>query len=226
MEEEETQITPHLPPTKQECSLMTWSLIINSPSTLPSTLLTSKVRTRTSWEEEKTRNKHFLQLPKSDMFLNDDLVTVGSEEVKKVEDVDTADFIKASFENAGYCVALGEVIDIEIMIDNPGAKIIVKQDKQEDGVLVCPVDKPFFVFCRGWASLFPLLTRHNYGLACKMLSKGDIIMVAITKKKSISIAMKDKTKRQGNKRKQENYKDEQPIDLSFKRHNISCRHAS
>ena len=227
MEEEKIQIMSTLPPTKQECPLMTWSLIINSSCTLPSTtLLTSKVTTRTSWEEKNTRNMQLLHLPRLDMFLNDDLVMVGSGEVKKMEDVNTADFIKASFENNVYCVALGEVIDIEILIANHDAKIIVKQAKQEDGLLVCPVDKPFFVFCKGWASLFPLLTKQNYGLACKMLSKGDTIMVAITKKKCISFPMKDKIKRQGKKRKHENYKDEQPIDLSLKRHNILFSKAS
>ena len=216
MEEKEIRIMSTFPPTKQESPLITRSLIINNSCTLSSTILTSRVTARTSWEGENTRNMQILHLPRLDMFLNDDLVMVESGEVKKVEDVDTADFIKASFENDVYCVALGEVIDIEILSANHEARIIVKQANEEDGVLVCPWDKPFFVVCRGWASLFPLLTKQNYGLACKMLSKGDNIMVAISKKKSILFPMKDKIKIQGTKMKHENHKDEQPIDLSFK----------
>ena len=216
IKKEEIRIMSTFTPSKQESPLFPQSLIINNSCTLSSTLLTSRVTARTSWEGKNTRNMQIFHLPRLNMFQKDDLVMVESGGVKKVEDVDTADFIKASFENDVYCVALGEVIDIEILIANPEAKIIVKQANQEDGVLVCPVDKPFFEFCRGWASLFPLLTKQNYGLACKMLSKGDKIMVAISKKKSILFPMKDKIKIQGTKMKHENHKDEQPIDLSFK----------
>ena len=117
--------------------------------------------------------------------------------------------------------------DIEI-VNTDTAKITLKQSDDDEILLVCPVDKAFFVLCSGWASIFPHLTKSMYGLSCKGLSVGDIIMVAKTKQSggarrhsSISVhkrqiqEIEDQSIQE--KKEKEDSDDEQPKDLSIKR---------
>lgn len=234
MEEEESRTTPPFPPTMQCSSLVTFSLVTSRASSSPVTSLTWRVSSRTSWRETVSQpalSQNIFRLPRIGRFRKDDLVRLREEEAKKVEDITTSDFITASIDSDEHSMALGEIKDIAIVNDNT-ARVTVKQANTEDALLTCQVDQPFFIFCAGWASLFPLLTSNKYGLSCKVLSRGDIIMVARDKlmrrkrRQNLNTTIvapfitKDKTetqiRRDSNELSEED-DEEQPTDLSVKR---------
>ena len=171
-------------------------------------------------------SQNILRLPRIGRFREEDLVRVREEEAKKVEDITTSDFITASIDSDEHSMALGEIKDIAIVNDDT-ARVTVKQANTEDALLTCQVDQPFFIFCAGWASLFPLLTSNKYGISCKVLSRGDIIMVARDKlmreRRQDLNTTKKKTETQMRKGSNEFFKDddeEQPSDLRVKRHTL------
>jgi hypothetical protein len=199
------------PPIKQYCPLLTF--------------LTDMVTTRASGEE--ARRQRLCKSPRLGGFRNDELVRVGDEDIKKVEDIVTTDFIKASIDNDKERIVLSEIKSIAIVSDGT-AKLTLKQDNEADATLVCAVDQPFFIFSAGWASLFPLLTKNNYGISCRILSMGDTIMVARTNVRRQEIKS-NPAFIHGNDHKvieapsddHETHKEgdnEQPTDLSMKRH--------
>ena len=214
-----------LPPTKQYCPLLTFSWVISRASSLPVTFLTDMVSTRASWEE--TSRQSVCKLPRLGGFRNDELVRVGEEDIKKVEDIVTTDFIKASIDNDKESIVLLEIESIGIVSENT-AKLTLKQDNEADATLVCGVDQPFFIFGAGWASLFPLMTKNKYGISCRILSMGDTIMVARNKLRRQEmktypafIHAKDNKVTGAKSDDHETYKEgdnEQPTDLSIKRH--------
>ena len=217
------------PPFKKNCSLVTFSWVMSSATPPTATLLTNRVNMRSSWEEARTDyspGQNIYQVPRLTRFRQDHLVKVIAGDVKNVEDITTSDFIRASVDNPGYSIDICEIKDIEI-INADTAKLRVKQANEEEATMVCPVDKPLFVFCSGWASLFPDLTKTIFGLTCKVLSRGDIIMVAKNRQLvQTSRASNSPEKDNHNIQRQaieEKYKDdddedEQPKDFSFKSH--------
>ena len=233
MEEEESRTTPPFPPTNQNCSLVSFSFVTSTASSSPVTAPSWRVSSRTSWRETASQpalSQNIFRLPRIGRFRKEDLVRVREEEAKKVEDITTSDFITASIDSDEHSMALGEIKDIAIVNDNT-ARVTVKQTNAEDALLTCQVDQPFFIFCAGWASLFPLLTSNKYGLSCKVLSRGDIIMVARDKQMRESRqdldtsrvspwATKEKTEthiRKDSNELSEDDDEEQPTDLSVKR---------
>jgi hypothetical protein len=225
MEEDGLSEKLPLPPMKQYSPLLTFSWVISGASSLPVTFLTDMVTTRASGEEA---GRHSVcKSPRLGGFRNDELVRVGEEDIKKVEDIVTTDFIKASIDNNKESTVLMKIKGIVIVSDDT-AKLILKQDNEEDATLVCGVDQPFFIFGVGWASLFPLMTKHKYGISCRIISMGDTIMVARNKPRRQEMKTNPAfihaneykvTEVQSNDH--ETYKEgdnEQPTDLSIKRH--------
>jgi hypothetical protein len=225
MEEDELSEKLPFPPTKQYCPLLTSSWVISIASSLPVTFLTGKVSTRTSGEEASRQS--ICKTPRLGGFRNDELVRVGEEDIKKVEDVVNTDFIKASIDNDKESIVLIEIKSIVIVSDGT-AKLTLKQDNEADATLVCGVDQPFFIFSAGWASLFPLMTKNKHGISCRILSMGDTIMVAQNKLRrqemksnAAFIHGKNNNVTEAQSDDQETYTEghnEQPTDLSMKRH--------
>ena len=167
--------------------------------------------------------------PGMDSFKNDALVRVAAAEVKKVEDIVTADFIKASIDSDDKSIVLTELKNIEVVSETNTANLtLILEDTNV--TLVCQDDQPFFTFCAGWSSLFPPLTMAKYGLSCKVLSMGDNIMVLRNKhgrkrRHEIRTSIRRDFKKTGktvtqvrkdcNETSEDD--DEQPIDLSIKR---------
>ena len=103
-------------------------------------------------------------------------VEFGGEKVKKVEDLSTDDFIKASKSTDDAFADLAKLVNI--VITRNSAKLVFTIGQDDTKVtLVCDDDQPFFVFCAGWSSLSPLLTKAKYNLSSNVLSVGDICMV-------------------------------------------------
>eukprot|EP00092_Neocalanus_flemingeri_P037448 GFUD01040779.1.p1 GENE.GFUD01040779.1~~GFUD01040779.1.p1 ORF type:complete len:258 (+),score=75.83 GFUD01040779.1:45-818(+) len=177
--------TAPFPPSRQDCSSVIFSLVTSRPSSSPATFLTDSVRIRTSWKEKprQSRLRYSLydglkncKLPDMESFKNDTVVRVAGEEVKRVEDILTDDFIRASNNSHDTSVDMAELRHItRVHETNTAGLRFIHGDT--DVTLVCQLDQPFYRFCTGWSSLFPLLTKAKYGLTCKTLSIGDICMV-------------------------------------------------
>ena len=87
-------------------------------------------------------------------------------------------------------IDLARLVKIEAEKDST-TKIVFSIGKEDtDVTLVCDDDQPFFVFCSGWASFSPSLTKDRYSLSCKLLSVGDICLVLRAKEgKESSVAI-------------------------------------
>ena len=225
MEEDELSEKLPLPLIKQYCPLLTFSCVISRASSLPVTFLTDMVTTRAILEEASMQS--VCKLPRLGGFRNDELVRVWEEDIKKVEDIVTTDFIKGSIDNNKESIVLLEIKSIAIVSDNT-AKLTLQKDNEADATLVCGVDQPFFIFGAGWASLFPLMTKNKYGISCSILSMGDTIMVTRNKLRRQElkanpafIHAKDNKVIETQSNDHETYREgdnEQPTDLSIKRH--------
>ena len=114
---EEDELSEKLPflPTKQYCPLLTFSCVISRSSSLPVTFLTDMVTTRASGEDASRQS--ICKSPRLGGFRNDELVRVGEEDIKKVEDIVTTDFIKAYIDHDKESIVLMEIkaLDLSMM---------------------------------------------------------------------------------------------------------------
>ena len=112
------------------------------------------------------------------------VVGVGEQGWKKVQDLATDDFIKASNSSDACYADLATLVQIINEKEENSAKLIFKIGHDDINVtFVCDDGHPFFVFCSGWASLSPLLTKVKYSLSCKVLTVGDICLVLRDRRK-------------------------------------------
>lgn len=171
MDEEESMTTLTTSTTKQDNSSVRLSLVINKDSSFPVTFLAHKDTAKTSWEQTACLFS-WSWIPAK--------VRVLDETVKDIEDIETFDFIKASRKCKDKFIILKEIQNIE-MIDANTVKLTLECGVEEEASLICRIEQPFFIFCAGWASLVPFMTKDKYGISCKILSEGDIIIGARTK---------------------------------------------
>ena len=106
----------------------------------------------------------------------------GIHPCKKIQDLTTEDFIKASKSSDDLCIDLATLVTILAEKEGDLSKLVFRID-DTNVTLVCNDDHPFFVFCSGWSSLSPLLTKVKYSLSCKLLSMGDICLMVRERKK-------------------------------------------
>ena len=146
---------------------------------------------------------------------------VGGKSWKVVQDLSTEDFIKTSNQSSDYFADLAKLVQIIVEKETKSYKLIFTIGHDDTNVtFACDDDYPFFVFCSGWSSLSPLLTKVKYSLSCKVLSVGDICLVTRERKDSIRrnediyskmiIDIDDEDD-------DTDYADNQPTDLSIKK---------
>ena len=102
---------------------------------------------------------------------------------KSIQSLATDDFIKASNYSDEFYTDLAKLVKILSEKERKCTKLIFQMDGIENVTLVCDDDHPFFVFCSGWSSLSPLLTKVKYNVSCRLLSVGDICLVLRNRKK-------------------------------------------
>ena len=151
------------------------------------------------------------------------LVTVrgpggGGESWKVVHDLSTEDFIKASNNSRDYFADLATLVQVIVEKETKSAKLIFTIGHDDTNVtFVCDDDYPFFVFCSGWSSLSPLLTKVKYSLSCKVLSVGDICLVTRERKDIIRRNEDICSKMIVDVDDDTDYDNDQPKDLSIKK---------
>ena len=117
-------------------------------------------------------------------FLNGFVKDPGAKQgCKSIQNLATDDFIKASNYSDEFYTDLAKLVDIVSDKERKCTKLIFQMEDNENATLVCDDDHPFFVFCSGWSSLSPLLTKVKYNVSCRLLSVGDICLVLRERKK-------------------------------------------
>jgi len=108
-------------------------------------------------------------------FQKGSLIQLANGQMKKVEELETQDFINSAKANQDVFLDHSTLISIENEDKSEQITLtfIVGKDKIEVKV-TAPPEHPFFVYGRSWSSLSPEASMTRYGLECHQLSIGDV----------------------------------------------------
>ncbi|XP_022652272.1 ataxin-1-like isoform X2 [Varroa destructor] len=120
-------------------------------------------------------------------FKRGSIIRLADGKLRTVEQVSTEDLVQSAEATPGVQLDSSRVLRLEPAHQSHAILITfaVASSKQEVSV-ESPVDRPFFVFNRGWSSCDPPKTLHKLGLQCHKLQPGDIC-VTLSKNVSASV---------------------------------------
>ncbi|TTL88699.1 Ataxin-1-like [Bagarius yarrelli] len=114
-------------------------------------------------------------------FTKGAIIQLATGELKRVEDLQTQDFVRSAEASTGLKIDSSMVVDIRTSSQRPGlvALRFAVGECQSKVSIDVPPEHPFFVFGQGWSSCSPERTAQLYGLTCHHLQVGDVC-VSIT----------------------------------------------
>lgn len=114
-------------------------------------------------------------------FMKGAIIQLATGELKRVEDLQTQDFVRSAEVSGGLKIDSSMVVDIRASQQRPGLVSLhfTVGEQQSKVTIDVPPEHPFFVFGQGWSSCSPERTAQLYGLACHHLQAGDVC-VSIT----------------------------------------------
>lgn len=114
-------------------------------------------------------------------FMKGAIIQLATGELKRVEDLQTQDFVRSAEVSGGLKIDSSLVMDIRASQQRPGLVSLhfTVGEQQSKVAIDVPPEHPFFVFGQGWSSCSPERTAQLYGLACHHLQVGDMC-VSIT----------------------------------------------
>ncbi|XP_077420576.1 ataxin-1-like [Vanacampus margaritifer] len=114
-------------------------------------------------------------------FMKGAIIQLASGELKRVEDLQTQDFVRSAELSGGLKIDSSMVVDIRASQQRPGLVTLhfTVGEQQSKVTIDVPPEHPFFVFGQGWSSYSPERTSQLYGLACHQMQVGDVC-VSIT----------------------------------------------
>lgn len=114
-------------------------------------------------------------------FMKGAIIQLETGELKRVEDLQTQDFVRSAEVSGGLKIDSSMVVDIRASQQRPGLVSLhfTVGEQQSKVTIDVPPEHPFFVFGQGWSSCSPERTAQLYGLACHHLQVGDVC-VSIT----------------------------------------------
>lgn len=114
-------------------------------------------------------------------FMKGAIIQLATGELKRVEDLQTHDFVRSAEVSGGLKIDSSMVVDIRASQQRPGLVSLqfTVGEQQSKVTIDVPPEHPFFVFGQGWSSCSPERTGQLYGLACHHLQVGDMC-VSIT----------------------------------------------
>lgn len=125
-------------------------------------------------------NHSHLQYPQH--FMRGSIIQLANNELKRVEDLETEDFVQSADISSDLKIDSCTVVKIE---EDPsqGTAVLgfVVGEHKVMVKVVATLEHPFFVFGRGWSSCEPDRTIQRFGLQCKPLIVGDVC-VSLTHK--------------------------------------------
>ncbi|XP_068429315.1 ataxin-1-like [Clinocottus analis] len=119
--------------------------------------------------------------PKPSHFMKGAIIQLATGELKRVEDLQTQDFVRSAEVSGGLKIDSSMIVDIRASQQRPGlVSLNFSVGEQHNKVTIdVPPEHPFFVYGQGWSSCNPECTAQLYGLACHHLEVGDVC-VSIT----------------------------------------------
>ena len=114
-------------------------------------------------------------------FMKGAIIQLATGELKRVEDLQTQDFVRSAEVSGGLKIDSSMVVDIRASQQKPGLVSLhfTVGEQQSKVTIDVPPEHPFFVFGQGWSSCSPERTAQLYDLACHPLQVGDVC-VSIT----------------------------------------------
>ncbi|KAL7854831.1 hypothetical protein SRHO_G00170210 [Serrasalmus rhombeus] len=114
-------------------------------------------------------------------FMKGAIIQLATGELKRVEDLQTQDFVRSAEMSGGLKIDSSMVVDIRASQQRPGLVSLhfTVGEQQSKVTIDVPPEHPFFVFGQGWSSCSPERTAQLYGLTCHHLQVGDVC-VSIT----------------------------------------------
>merc|ERR1712110_819616 len=110
-------------------------------------------------------------------FKQGSLIQLANGQMKKVEDLDTEDFVNSAKQNPDVFLDHSTLLNIEQEDESNTGNVTltfnVGKDHLEVRVLT-PASHPFFVYGRSWSSVSPEASLARYGLRCGQLTRGDV----------------------------------------------------
>ncbi|CAN7992099.1 unnamed protein product [Ixodes hexagonus] len=108
-------------------------------------------------------------------FIRGSIIQLGTGLLKKVEDLQTQDFVTSANVSRDLRIDSSRVLKIAEASGDPVATLSFSVGQNQVQVTVeAPVEHPFFVFNRGWSSCNPERSLQRYRLQCQRLSVGDV----------------------------------------------------
>ncbi|CAL9701871.1 unnamed protein product [Knipowitschia caucasica] len=114
-------------------------------------------------------------------FMKGAIIQLATGELKRVEDLQTQDFVRSAELSGGLKIDSSMVVNIHASQQRPGFVSLhfTVGEKQSKVTIDVPPEHPFFVFGQGWSSCNPERTAQLYGLPSHHLQIGDVC-VSIT----------------------------------------------
>ncbi|KAM5138069.1 ataxin-1-like [Mantella aurantiaca] len=120
-----------------------------------------------------TQPPHSTTLPSH--FMKGAIIQLATGELKRVEDLQTQDFVRSAEVSGGLKIDSSTVVDIQ---DSqwPGFVTLhfIVGEQQSKVCLDAPPEHPFFVYGQGWSSCNPSQTAQLFALPCHQLQVGDV----------------------------------------------------
>lgn len=114
-------------------------------------------------------------------FMKGAIIQLATGELKRIEDLQTQDFVRSAELSGGLKIDSSMVVNIHASQQRPGLVSLhfTVGEQQSKVTIDVPPEHPFFVFGQGWSSCSPERTAQLYGLPCHHLQIGDVC-VSIT----------------------------------------------
>ncbi|XP_071174557.1 uncharacterized protein [Mytilus edulis] len=107
-------------------------------------------------------------------FMKGSIIQLTNGELKRVEDLQTADFVHSAEISNDLKIDSSSVVRIDENNERGTAVLgFVVGEHKVQVTVEASVEHPFFVFHQGWSSCDPQRTLQRYGLDCHKLSVGD-----------------------------------------------------
>ncbi|XP_066413264.1 ataxin-1-like [Molothrus aeneus] len=113
------------------------------------------------------------QLPSH--FMKGAIIQLATGELKRVEELQTQDFVRSAEVSGGLKIDSSTVVDIQES-QWPGLVTLhfVVGEQQSKVSIDVPPEHPFFVYGQGWSSCSPARTAQLFALPCHRLQVGDV----------------------------------------------------
>ncbi|XP_053255773.1 ataxin-1-like [Podarcis raffonei] len=108
-------------------------------------------------------------------FMKGAIIQLATGELKRVEDLQTQDFVRSAEVSGGLKIDSSTVVDIQ---ESPWQGFVtlhfVVGEQQSKVSIDVPPEHPFFVYGQGWSSCSPERTNRLFSLSCHRLQVGDV----------------------------------------------------